>query len=384
MRSTEFHTKRALVEVCRTWYCFGLKFLYESVILQQIDQLSALVTAVENHVELGTLVRVLEISYFIPSGYHGIHDAETKKLLDMCPRLTHLVFHPQGRQWTLPIAMHPISRSITNLDMGDWVEYSAVLPTLVHLCETLKSLTLSLPDHYDDSHPTLTFAHLESLRLCSAIHSVFPAIHWVMPCLHSLSLRHNSVVSAFPADLHLAFTVLQRCGSTVKHLRVADLIHCPTSPLSLQDVLDQCPVLEYLGACKSHLEASGAHGTLHSLDIFGRQPELREETAAHLRSAFPGLRVYRYVPGYHSFLPHSLPRPPHTVGPGEAPVGMMLDATHCNFPTGSWLDAIAQAEMNEDGDHSEYENGEEDGTESDSDSDCGAIVDDGEVIGIEP
>ncbi|KAK7046458.1 hypothetical protein R3P38DRAFT_2873908 [Favolaschia claudopus] len=73
--SSDLETKLTLIQVCNRWHRIGLEFLYESVSLKSIGQLSQLAVfslALENSPHVGSLVQRLEICYWVPSMVGGL------------------------------------------------------------------------------------------------------------------------------------------------------------------------------------------------------------------------------------------------------------------------------------------------------------------------
>ncbi|KAJ7769445.1 hypothetical protein B0H16DRAFT_1715903 [Mycena metata] len=365
--SVDIDTKRSLLKVCKIWYNAGLEFLYENVVLAEIGQILVFVDTLEARPELGAFVHSINLCYKVFRGYQDVHDEAVKKIFQFCPGVTHFVFHPHDH---LRASLPAVGFSITTLDLGDCVPYGVSLRALNPLCETLTSLSVALPWQFTD-HSPLNFVRLANLRLCVGMQCFFPAQYWTLPCLQRLSFRHSPILGSLPPDLELVSDVLSVCGSTLKRLRISDILRSVMCRLTVQDVLNQCPVLEHLGATEAQL-AVGGQKTLRWLDIFGSGHELEAE---HLKRDFPALRAYRYVSAHHAFFADALPMRLVTTT-GKAPEAVPIDATvDYNFPTFSWLAALAEANLEDDssGDDSNFVFDEEDddggSASTDSDSD---------------
>ncbi|KAF7351490.1 hypothetical protein MSAN_01581300 [Mycena sanguinolenta] len=245
--SSDTSTKLRIGKVCKRWYRIGLKLLYENVNLQWIGQLPAFVQALEAREEVGSFVRRLEIGYWVPEGYHTLQDAEVAKIFDLCPLLTHFAFNPQSLRGFVPeFPLDPIRRlgTITHLEICERVKYPAVLPALAELCSTLVSLSILLPELYD-SHPTLTFARLESLRLGVNPQSHLPGLRWAVPNLQQL-LIHFRGGNALLYNT-TACTLLDAYGRGLRVLSVRAIpAYNSNVPSSFQDVLERCPALQHL------------------------------------------------------------------------------------------------------------------------------------------
>ncbi|KAF7350162.1 hypothetical protein MVEN_01318700 [Mycena venus] len=249
--SADFTTKLSVIRVCKKWHRIGLEFLYESVTLHSVGQLPAFVHALEASAEVGTLVRRLEIGYWVPRGFITVATGHPSPTFPQTPVLG------LGSQW-----------AIRHLELCDYVEYAAVLPALAHLCPTLQSLSLCLPSSYGADHPTLTFGSLESLRLGISGESLLPGGNWVITDLQRLLIRpicdsHN-FQNMRPSDTTyhtLVRAFLHAYGRTVKVLRVVPNWPCKEI-LDLQVVLNQCPVLQYLCITELHLSQQLTPGAL--------------------------------------------------------------------------------------------------------------------------
>ncbi|KAJ7879631.1 hypothetical protein B0H14DRAFT_3435053 [Mycena olivaceomarginata] len=79
---------------------------------------------------------------------------------------------------------------LTSLECNGGILYSAILPSLLQLSNTLKSLILTIPSTYDDGHPVLLFGSLEDLHLRLGEDSVVSTSNWLIPDLPRLRL-HN-------------------------------------------------------------------------------------------------------------------------------------------------------------------------------------------------
>ncbi|KAJ7101296.1 hypothetical protein B0H15DRAFT_943634 [Mycena belliarum] len=175
--SADMRTKLAITGVSRAWHRVGVEFLYKSVVIRQIGQLPAFVYALETREGLSALVRHFAISCFRPPGYHAMHDAEIKKVFALCANVVDFAYTSK-----LPSLPRPVDRpnlilpsTITRLEFGPFTDYDAILPLLVQLSPTLRTLSLALPTAYSDDHPRLVFARLESLRLeFGEVGSLFP------------------------------------------------------------------------------------------------------------------------------------------------------------------------------------------------------------------
>ncbi|KAJ7334706.1 hypothetical protein DFH08DRAFT_879163 [Mycena albidolilacea] len=394
--SADIQTKLCIMGVCKTWHRLGLEFLYENVMLRSLGQLAAFMRTLEARPELAALMRRLEICYPVLRGYTALHSTEADKIFELCPRLTHFVFNSHLIAGGHRAPAHPpafpaiagVCLALTNLDIGDNVEYPVVLPALVQLCQTLQSLSLPLPDNYGYSHPTLTFARLENLRIAVMSGSRVSAAYWVCPGLQQLVIRPcgSTATEVYHA---LARTFLAAYGATVVALTVCPLnVSWPESlPLPFQDLSAQCPALQCLGISEYAVNAEPplCHSTVASLNIFrsGSRPGLPlDGEFERLQSRFPALRACRYVQNGAAF-------PPMTRGGPGGPDGVSSivkdTPDEYDLPLGPWLTVLWSEEFPEDDESddsnyvftSEEEWCSEDGSEEHPDQ-CWEYYSDGE------
>ncbi|KAJ6459063.1 hypothetical protein C8R45DRAFT_1031356 [Mycena sanguinolenta] len=348
--SSDTSTKLSIGRVCKRWHSVGLELLYENVTLRWIGQLPAFVQALETREEVGSFVRRLEIGYWFPQGYHTLQDAELGKIFGLCPLLTHFAFNPQSLPGIVSaFPLDPFRRlgTITHLELGMRAKYIEVLPALTELCSTLVSLSISLPDSYDN-HPTLTFARLESLRAGINPPSRLPGTHWVLPNLQRL-LIHFGGGNAFLYNV-TACDFLAEYG---RRLRVfsARAFPPPTSiSLSFQDVLERCPVLQHLSIAETT-----PNDVVRSAEAL--EERSREEFEA-LKSSYPQLRTCRYTRAHFDLFPELPPN----------------GGTDHGLPQSSYLEFLfSEACAGDDsGDDSDYvfdSEDDDDGSVEDSDSD---------------
>ncbi|KAK6992689.1 hypothetical protein R3P38DRAFT_3083659 [Favolaschia claudopus] len=330
--SADFETKLAVIRVCKQWYRVGLEFLYESVTLHWIGQLPAFAEALEARANVGSFVRRLEIGYWIPRGYHTLHDTEIQNIFRLCPRIIHFAFNPRIiprslRPFhtslpsfpTIPLQLEGDSCRITYLEVCDRIEYQSIVPILMHLGPMLQSLSIALPTQYGD-HDVLTFPHLHSLRLCISRDSVQPRNYWAIPRLQQLLLhppvpQFDERVSTFGG----VAAFLTHYGQSLRMLSLASL----DDPENLDEILHHCPKLQHLVVLEEFLLSSlqCRHEKVQVLEVFGTG---RLTASLDWRIAFPALRSRRYLSGFHLLYP-SLPG----IDGDEAALDYSLSASSC-------------------------------------------------------
>ncbi|KAJ7651852.1 hypothetical protein B0H17DRAFT_1215152 [Mycena rosella] len=186
----------AIVRVSRTWNQIGLELLYEGVRLRRIGQLPAFARALERHDGLGNLVRKLNIDYFVPHRAAELHNQKTRRIFQLCPRLTHFGFKPPFVIPNLLTVLHRVSHTITSLEYNDQMDYHLIFPTLVQLSTSLQSLAICLPAAYIATwHPMVVF---ESWRLFVG----FPALRTFRTLDPTVMLARGALQPYLPHDTH--------------------------------------------------------------------------------------------------------------------------------------------------------------------------------------
>ncbi|KAJ6507296.1 hypothetical protein C8R47DRAFT_1100821 [Mycena vitilis] len=335
--SVDLRMKHALLSVCKSWHGVGTELLYEAVTLRRIIQLPVFVRALESRAGLGSLVKHLDIDSFIPRGYSKLHEHESKRILELCPNLSHVGFSPPFGIPELPPILPAMSSSITSLAFSSSIPYSAILPALVHLCSSLTSLAFTIPSAEDD-HPPLTFDKLEDLRLTLEVYSVVLGANWRAPALRRLWLCREHVTNAeVPLSVEHRRTeeLLTAYGPTITFLMLS-VFH-----LLCQEYLDRCPVLEHLVLHKPPYDIR--HSALRFIDVFVSCDATGSRASP--TNKFPSLRRYRHLDSATSVLQH-IPLTAEVSGENEkaGTAGYTEDAG----PSGHNEDAEAAGD-NEDG-----------------------------------
>ncbi|KAJ7680926.1 hypothetical protein DFH06DRAFT_432083 [Mycena polygramma] len=298
--AVDLHIKHTLLSVCKSWHGAGTELLYETVTFRRITQLPVFVRALEGRAGLGCLVKHLNLDCFVPRGYSKLYEHESKRILELCPNLSHVGFSPPF--WT-PVtppfpAMNP---SITSLEFSSDIPYAAILPVLVQHCSSLKSLVITIPAAVDGGHPILTFTKLEDLRLTLELDSAVSGSNWRTPNLRRLWLSRSHVEIRFTRDAELRRTekLLDTYGRTLTFLRLT-----PFHAL-FQSFLDRCPALEHL--VTHHIPVSIKHPVLKYIDVFMSYEVPDQPTS--WTEGLPSLRRYRRLDSATSIL-RDIPLPP--------------------------------------------------------------------------
>src|ERR1700735_4081594 len=142
-------TKRSIIAVCRRWWQVGTEMFYEEVVLRQFGQIPALVRTLEDPiVNIGILIKKIDIRCFVPIGYSSLYESELRRLFDSCPRVTHVGFNVSASPVdpaTSPLRTHCVFR---------YLALQSVISTLTHL----------------QCGPMVSFANLVAgLQLCTSL-----------------------------------------------------------------------------------------------------------------------------------------------------------------------------------------------------------------------
>ncbi|KAK7057563.1 hypothetical protein R3P38DRAFT_1179895 [Favolaschia claudopus] len=256
MLSLDIRTKCSIAAVCKSWNRVGTELLYGRIILRRITQLPALACALENRPGLGALVKHLDVNCFAPRGYTKLHHGETQRVLELCPKLSHIGFSPPSVIPQLPFSIPMINSSVTSLEFGLCIPYPSILPILKGLSPYLKSLSFTIPGVSDQEHPAITFPTLEDLHLTVTKESVVGPHKWLAPKLRRLwiwEILRQSGLGFRP--------IVNAYGRSIIFLRIHS-----TSCANIQQLLDCCPILEYLTINSSPKQAM-AHKNVKFVDI---------------------------------------------------------------------------------------------------------------------
>ncbi|KAJ7020322.1 hypothetical protein C8F04DRAFT_302486 [Mycena alexandri] len=324
----DLYTRRTITEVSKAWYNLGVALLYEKITLRRLDQLPALLWALEARESLRPLVRSLEITFLAPWNFLEYHDFEIRKIVELCPRLSHFGYFPANDQhFELHHRLLPSPSStgsaITSLGFT-FLPGTLLQPALIQHCRNLRSLSLVLllpmtpsaleqlkrrsgPDARrrceEEEHHPLPFDNLEVLHITvdndSAIRDT-----WSMPRLQRVSLRGKMN--------HQTSGLLAPFGGTIASLSLYDLHFAASSALLLQRVLDSCPKLDHLALSVSLFDPALRHPTITAIDIFclgWTTPGVIQLRS--LSARFPALQTLRTLDESMRFLrdiPRSLPQ----------------------------------------------------------------------------
>ncbi|KAJ7071954.1 hypothetical protein C8F01DRAFT_1361405 [Mycena amicta] len=362
--ATDLERKTFLALVCKAWNRVASDLLYGNVHLRSVGQVVSFARALETQSGLGPIVRHLELSCFVPRGYRAIFEAETSRILDLCPRLGHLGFVPNFLIPTMVYQLPRMNPTITSLEFTPDVDFTIVLAALTQLCRGLRSLSLPFSETYRDTYPRLNFPVLEELRALvlvpvksdRALSTPPPSLwNWSMPVLQRLWLVSRARASGNGSReswLVCAPLFLDAFGTNISFLslHVANL----GEPIILRV---RCPKLKHLVITTSYWRSRAvptveSHAGVRYLDVWCQWNAEMEPSRLHLpdvhklKSGFPCLVACRFLDA--SFI-HSH-RLPLEFPPGlpafrgeivfEGPDGHSEDANDDHLPLPDWWETI--------------------------------------------
>ncbi|KAJ7729766.1 hypothetical protein B0H16DRAFT_1586293 [Mycena metata] len=412
----ELYTTRTITEVSKAWYNLGVGLLYEKITLRRLNQLSALLGALEAQESLRHLVRSFDITFLGPQYFFEYHDFEIRKIVELCPRLSHFGYFPPQNDscHTIEGQLLPSTSSsaITSLGFSDipgWL----LQPALIQHCRNLRSLSLPLsppmapntlmhmpisPDtrrrYKEEEARPLSFDNLQVLHLTLFSGSVIRDT-WSMPRLQRVSLCGTMKDSMTG--------LLAPFGGTITSLSLYNLefpdeparpgqrpirIPGPASVLILQGVLDSCPKLDHLALSVLIFDRALQQPTITAMDIFclgWNAPEA--DVLLSLSTRFPALQTLRTLDESMRVLrdiPRSFPESTEFARIWEWASGHSDDASS-DSEDSDWRTAVYcssnLAEDGDEGDH-DYSPGSDDdddtsvkdASESGSDSDAMSCI----------
>ncbi|KAJ7485810.1 hypothetical protein FB451DRAFT_1554624, partial [Mycena latifolia] len=362
--SVDLRMKLSIAGVSKLWHQIGSELLYESVTLRRIGQLPAFVRALEERNGLGALVRNIDISCFVPHGYAALHDQETARIFELCPRLSHFGFKPPFQIPASLTVLPRVSDTITSLEYNNQVEYSLILPTLVELSASLRSLALSLPITYDATGPKIFFEKLEALRVRLSADSMASPPQWTMPALRRLWLQGSHGLSRIQ-NVRDAEAFLNICGRTLAFLWLPHFLVARTEPpVHIQSLLDRCPALKHLAMPRilCEVEPPLTHQRIHLLDLLCFPTR---DTFTPFLHGFPALRALRTLDQTLTF--------PWDVIPPDLPCdgdAQLESDEEDGTPEAAWITAVLATDPDaDDSDDSDYVFNSQAGSNTDSESD---------------
>ena len=304
--------RKSIIGVCKAWWKVGVELLYQEICIRRVGQIPALLRTLDSNNDIGNLIKTIEISCFIPSGYLSVFSADLGHIFNYCPRVAELTFAARAYDSplheavlccpALPMIQFEACVSLTRLefiiptDCGDIV-------SVLQVCVNLRSLWIcvAFPDGPDKGRvmrSPISLARLETLRLTinesNEEHLPLLGSYWSMPSLRRVVIDElndlaNSASSAYRNDFFKAF------GVRLRYLHIRPYRACGnTYLLDVQGFLDRCPVLEHLAICPSlRAPTPLTHPTVKWIDLW-TSPKIQDMHYLTLREslspqAFPGL-----------------------------------------------------------------------------------------------
>jgi hypothetical protein len=311
--------KRSIIEVCRQWWQVGMEMFYEEVVFRHFGQIPALVRTLENStVDIGGLIKKIDIRCFIPVGYFSLYQAELRRIFERCPRVVHVNFSvsasPMNSSTDSPrtlcvfkyMALQSVISKLTHLECGEMVLFENLIAGL-QLCTNLTSLSFYLPPHaepapqqHDAFSAPLVMAQLEDLRCVMPWRNTYYlgviARQWSMPRLRRVSFDQNINVDM---SWHGIFFLHHGRNLTYLHIRPhAVILTEQPATVEMQVLLKLCPEVEHI-VLSSQILVPISHPKVKWIDIWdpnSAQHAQHEALCASLtQKAFPALRDIRHI-----------------------------------------------------------------------------------------
>jgi hypothetical protein len=312
-------TKKSIIAVCRRWWQVGVEMFYEEVVFRQFGQIPALVRTLEDPmVNIGNLIKKIDIRCFIPIGYSSLYEAELRRVFEHCPRVARVNFSVSASPAdpsTSPLRAHCVFRylalqsiisKLTHLQCGPMVSFGNLVAGL-QLCTDLVSLSFYLPSH-DGPAPqeheafsiSLVMAQLEDFRCVMAWRGTYYlsiiAQQWSMPRLRRASFDQNINV-----DMSYHARFFRSHGHNIQYLHIrpaAVILIDQATTVEMQVLLDLCPSVEHI-VLSSQMRIPIAHPKVMWIDVWdpnsAQLAPYKELCATLTPKAFPALRGIRYI-----------------------------------------------------------------------------------------
>ena len=314
--------KKSLINVCRTCYQVGLRFLYEDVVIFYVPQFLRLLRTLDvPNTDIGHLIKSISFYCQIPRENQLTFETKLKPFLSLCPNATSFIFQPpiEDDYWSF---WNTLSFNITHLSV-DNVDIDLSMRMVRISASSLISLCLG-PFLYrfrnsDLEDQDLCLPCLEDL---STTGSGYLRLNFTMPRLKRLTILQYHEIESGSDFLS---NILRRHGSTLKFLHISPKLKRILLPESLyqmppaanddlQDLLDPCPSLEHI-VLHSRVTGQLTHENVKWVDVWEPiqyEPSpceysdyisdwwaLRRSITKH---AFPSLRAVRQISSaFYSF-----------------------------------------------------------------------------------
>jgi hypothetical protein len=298
-------TMKSIAGVCKAWWHVGVELMYQEISIRRVGQMAALLRTLDANNDIGSFVKSIEISCFLPPGYLLLFKTDIRRIFDYCPRVTRLVFTAADLNEdallyiALTSAQHDTFSNLTRLECVcpvDCVDLIAVL----QVCTNVRFLWICIDGPNDGLalNTPLCLAHLETLRLTVGTfnerHLQKVALHWQMPSLKNVIVYElNEFADAQSLSDREEF--FRAFGIGLQYLHIRPYRACGnTYPIDVQRLLDRCPALKHLAVCPSlKLPTQLSHQSIKWIDLW-TSPKGEDEIYLNLRNSlsrrkFPSL-----------------------------------------------------------------------------------------------
>ncbi|KAF7321981.1 F-box domain-containing protein [Mycena kentingensis (nom. inval.)] len=309
--------KSALSLVCKGWSPVAEELLYGHVHLRSIGQVVAFARSLEARPALGGLVLRLDLGCFVPRGYRTIFQAESTRILDLCPRLAHFGFVPvflldhNNPELPHPL-LPPLGSSITSLEISGAADSTGETGPLMLL--RLQLLILRLPlSSTIWPNVSMEFPVLEELFF--RVHTIPPTpadgeLKWTTPALRTLAIISDDALPSRRTWQRWTPTILKAVGKGITTLSLT----YSAADFTLGDITQSCPRLQHLVITATARGRQLApppllvskHPTVRFLDIWCHPlfapPTLNVPDVEQVKADFPSLEIYRFLDGSFLYL----------------------------------------------------------------------------------
>ncbi|KDR79120.1 hypothetical protein GALMADRAFT_242991 [Galerina marginata CBS 339.88] len=248
--------KKAIINVCRTWYRAGLPFLYECVYIRRVYQLLWLLRTLVHsprNMDLKKMIKTIDIYCHVPDAYGKHFERQLRALLCLCHRVASCNFRS-----SLPFTTsvwHAIT-NITQLSLPEGITLISLESILSLISPRIESLSFHIP------RPDPVSGLLTTTTQPKPVH--FPALRsvsiglpppsapildgllqsWGLPELENLTFLMR-VYRTEPFRISTLANFCTSHGQRVRYLHF--VVPWPTSlQIDIQPILNACPALEHI------------------------------------------------------------------------------------------------------------------------------------------
>ncbi|KDR79132.1 hypothetical protein GALMADRAFT_137024 [Galerina marginata CBS 339.88] len=289
--------KRSLINVCWAWYHAALPFLYESVSIRYVYQLTGILRTLV-HATRGSnvkdMIKIVDIYCHVPEKYGHHFQRQVEALFRICPRAVSCNF---GSRLPPTTSIWPAMTNITHLSLPDSIEISSLESILSQICLRIISLSFRI----SESHPVSIlmagiyanpkhFPALKSLSISfngGAAQTLDVVLQsWTISRLENLMFK-VCAPRIHPFPVHILTKICTLHGMHVRYLHLI----IPRN-IDIQPLLDACPALEHL--VLSEIIKSLAHARVRWLDVWAKESD-RLAARKEMEDHSSGLRALERV-----------------------------------------------------------------------------------------